>query len=65
MSKVVKTESVSFWGGDKDFPVSELPPQLQEEIKQSDDFWTKMNALEEAGDTKEIHNLCETHPANQ
>jgi hypothetical protein len=65
MSKVEKTEFVSFCGGDKDVPVSELSPQLQEKIKQADDFFTKMNALEEAGDTEGIHNLCETHPHNQ
>lgn len=65
MAKIVKTKFVSVWGRNEEVPVSELPPQTQEAIKQSDDFWTQMNALEEAGDTKGIHNLCETHPANQ
>jgi hypothetical protein len=64
MSKITKTEYVNVGYG-KQVHVSELSPQLQEEIKQSDDFFTQMYALEEAGDTEGIHNLCETHPANQ
>jgi hypothetical protein len=56
---------VSVWGRDEEVLVSELPPQTQEAIKRSDDFWTQMNTLEEAGDTDGFHNLCESHSANQ
>lgn len=75
MPKIVKTEFVnihpdgSISSEGKRTPVSELPPSIQNEVKQSDDFETKLGQMyemrESGKDTKEIEERLKTHPHNQ